>query len=60
LIMTCVPDHIEKIRSVITGISKIPVTEIGRTTEGEDTIQLILPDGKKRPITPAGWDHFKK
>jgi len=60
LILTCAPDNIEKIKSIIKGVSEIPVTEIGRITEARDRIQLICPDGQKRPVTPRGWDHFKK
>lgn len=59
LILTCSPDYIEKIRSIVTGVSEIPLTEIGRITEDKYKIQLILPDGRKRPVTPSGWDHFK-
>ena len=59
LILTCVPDHVESIRSVIKDIRDIPVTEIGRITEAENSIQLLLPDGKTKSVVPSGWDHFK-
>ncbi len=59
LILTCVPDQVENIRSVIKDISDIQVTEIGRITEAEKNIQLLLPDGRIQPVAPSGWNHFK-
>jgi thiamine-monophosphate kinase len=59
LILTCAPNHVERIQSIITRTSDIPVTEIGRITEAMERIQLILPDGRKQAVTPSGWDHFK-
>ena len=58
LIITCSPEHVAKIRSAISAVSDVPVTEVGRITSASKDIQLILPDGTKRRITPAGWDHF--
>jgi thiamine-monophosphate kinase len=59
LILTCVPDYVENIRSVIKDISDIPVTEIGRITEAEKNIQLLFPDGRTESVAPSGWNHFK-
>ena len=59
LILTCVPDHVENIRSVIKDISDIPVTEIGRITEAEKNIQLLYPDGRTESVAPSGWNHFR-
>lgn len=58
LIITCSPDHIAHIRSVIAGVSDIPVTEVGKITDEVGNFLLILPDGTQRRLTPAGWDHF--
>jgi thiamine-monophosphate kinase len=60
LIITCMAENIPHIRSAIASISDVLVSEIGRITETKEKIQLIYPDGSKRPVTPSGWDHFKK
>jgi thiamine-monophosphate kinase len=59
LIMTCSPERVPKIRSLVASISDVPVSEIGRITEAKEKIQLVLPDRSKRSLTPSGWDHFK-
>jgi len=59
LLYTCSVENIPHIRSVIASISDVPVSEIGRITEAKERIQLIHPDGSKRPVTPSGWNHFK-
>lgn len=38
-------------------IAGIPVTEIGEITAG-DSIQLVGMNGRRTPLTPAGWEHF--
>lgn len=48
-----------KIRS-LPGGSGIPVTEIGRIVKREEGYCLVDSRGKKRPLTPAGWDHFRR
>jgi len=60
LIMTCPVESIPKIRSFVASISDVPVSEIGRITKAKEKIQLICPDGRKQPVTPTGWDHFRK
>jgi thiamine-monophosphate kinase len=37
---------------------KRPLFAIGKITD-EKQITLVHPDGRSRPITPTGWDHFK-
>jgi thiamine-monophosphate kinase len=59
LIITCKAENIPRIRSFFESISDVPVSEIGRITEAKKKIQLIRPDGSKKPVTPTGWDHFK-
>jgi thiamine-monophosphate kinase len=59
LILTCSFEDVSHIRSVIASVSDVPVSEIGRITKAQGEIQLILPDGNKRPVKPSGWDHFK-
>ena len=60
LIITCPPEHVDGICSLITSLSHIPVTEIGTITETADGIKLISHDGIPRDMTPSGWDHFAK
>ncbi len=58
LIITCAPEHIKLAQSVIANVSDVPVTEVGKITKPSEGIQLVLPDGTQRPLTPTGWDHF--
>lgn len=58
LIITCPSDSKEKVRDAVAGASDVPVTEIGNIT-AQDGIRLVSPDGARRPVRPAGWDHFK-
>ena len=60
LIITCAPENVAKIRSAVASVGDVPVAEVGKLTDSVDDIQLILPDGTSRQITPAGWDHFSK
>ena len=58
LIITCSPDHVDRICSAVAALSNVPVTEVGRITDASGGIKLILPNGNKRDMIPAGWDHF--
>jgi thiamine-monophosphate kinase len=58
LIITCPADRVAKIRSAVATLSDAPVTEVGKITDTTGQIVLILPDGRQRSVTPAGWDHF--
>ncbi len=60
LIITCSSAHVEQIRSSIAGISDVPVSEVGRITNAPGDIQVILLDGTRRRISPAGWNHFNR
>ena len=57
LIITCLPENVNKIRETILTISDIPVTEVGRIKEDEG-IYLLHSNGVKSPIIASGWDHF--
>jgi thiamine-monophosphate kinase len=59
LIITAASKNVAKIRSAVASISDVPVTEVGKITDSGD-IQLVLSDGTRQPIRPAGWDHFAK
>ncbi len=60
LIITGASKNIAKIRSAVASVSNVPVTEVGKITDSAGDIQLILPDGTRRHLTPSGWDHFTK
>jgi thiamine-monophosphate kinase len=60
LIITSAPKNVVKICSAVASVSDVPVTEVGKITDSVGDIQLILSDGARRHITPAGWDHFAK
>jgi len=60
LIITCPPEHVARIRSLITSLSHIFVSKVATTTEKTDGIKLISRDGIPRDISPSGWDHFSK
>jgi thiamine-monophosphate kinase len=53
LLFTVPQSRLTKLRSL-----KIPVTEIGMITAGK-TVSAVDSAGKKRPLQPAGYDHFK-
>jgi thiamine-monophosphate kinase len=59
LIITCPPENVSSVCSAIEEVSQTPVHEVGNITDGIEDIQLMWPDGTKKPICPQGWDHFK-
>ncbi len=58
LIITCPPDHVNQIRAAIGTVSDLPVTEVGMIVEAAQGIRLIFPDGTRKRVSAAGWDHF--
>ena len=58
LIVTCRPDRVDMIRSAVAQVSPVRITEIGQIKDRDTGMSLILPDGSKRDLSPAGWDHF--
>lgn len=60
LIITCDPENVDRIRTILGHINQDPVSEVGRITDASDGIQLVLPDGNARLMVPSGWDHFSK
>jgi hypothetical protein len=36
-----------------------PLFHIGKTT-ADSRLEIICPNGTSKPISPLGWDHFKK
>jgi thiamine-monophosphate kinase len=45
-------------KTVPSRIAEIPVTLIGRVTKTKK-IELVPEDGKRRPLKPEGWEHFR-
>lgn len=60
LVITCLPEDVERLRSVMTQCCPVPLAEIGRITGIPREITLILPDGGRQPAKPSGWDHFRR
>jgi thiamine monophosphate kinase len=60
LIITTDPKNVAEIRTAVASVSDVPATEVGKISDSVGDIQLILPDGTHRQITPSGWDHFAK
>jgi thiamine-monophosphate kinase len=60
LIITTAPKNVAKIRTAVASVGDVLVTEVGKISDSVGDIQLILPDGTHRQITPSGWDHFAK
>jgi len=48
-----------KVRSVSRGLG-VAVTEIGRIVPREEGYCLVDSRGRKTPLVPAGWDHFRE
>ncbi len=53
LLFTVPPARVKKLCSL-----KLPVTEIGSITSGK-TLSLADARGRKKPLPPAGYDHFR-
>jgi thiamine-monophosphate kinase len=53
LLFTAPPARIKKLRSL-----RLPVTEIGMIVRGKD-LSLIDGAGKRTPLTPRGYEHFR-
>jgi thiamine-monophosphate kinase len=59
LVLTCRPQDVDLLRSIVTRCCPVPLTEVGRITGSAREITLLLPDGNKRPVKPSSWDHFR-
>jgi thiamine-monophosphate kinase len=60
LMITCDPEHMAHIRNTVTGISHIPVTEIGNITANKGAIEIVGSSGNSRRMASSGWDHFSE
>ena len=59
LIITCSARESHRIRSAIAVTYDGPVTEVGRVTEPEKGVRVLLSDGSEQALSPKGWDHFR-
>ncbi len=59
LVITCRPQEVAVLRSVITQCCPVLLTEVGRITDAAGKVTLLLPDGERRPVKASGWDHFR-
>ena len=59
LIITCRPEHVERVRSAIAATYEGPVTQVGEVTTAEQGIRVVLADGSERALSAKGWDHFR-
>ena len=59
LVITCRPQDVDPLRSVISQCGSVPVAEVGRITGAVREITLLFPDGERRPLKPLSWDHFR-
>jgi thiamine-monophosphate kinase len=59
LVCTLAPDKAEAIANAFQVEFQRPLFEIGEITDTEHQIELVLPDGNIKNITPTGWNHFK-
>jgi thiamine-monophosphate kinase len=44
----------------LAGRSGVPVTEIGNIVRRDDGYRLVDSRGRRTPLTPTGWDHFRR
>jgi thiamine-monophosphate kinase len=58
LVITCRPQDVALLRSTVIRCCPVPLTEVGKVTGTAGEITLLLPDGKRVPVKPLGWDHF--
>lgn len=59
LVITCRPQDVAFLRSIMNRCCPGVLTEVGRITGTPREVTLLLPDGKRRPLKPSSWDHFR-
>jgi thiamine-monophosphate kinase len=58
LLCTVSPHAADKIAATFQKEFRRPLFPIGEIID-EKKIELVYPDGKTKPLSPMGWDHFK-
>jgi thiamine-monophosphate kinase len=59
LIFTCTPENVNKIRSAVSAVSDVPVSEIGWISKSAGKIQIERRDGTLYRPDPSGWNHYQ-
>jgi thiamine-monophosphate kinase len=59
LVITCRPQNVDLLRSIICEYGSIPIAEVGKITSASREITLFLPGGGRRLLKPLSWDHFR-
>lgn len=60
LLFTIDPRRVTALRTKWARKFGLKLTEIGRVVRSRSQVTLIERDGTRRPLTPAGYDHFAK
>lgn len=60
LLLTAPPDRVEGLASTVWQATGTPLTEIGEIIPAKEGRTLVLADGRRMPLEPGGWDHFRK
>ena len=58
LLFTIDPRHVTALRQKWARKFALQLTEIGRVVRSRQKVALIEADGSRKPLTPAGYDHF--
>lgn len=58
LIITCLPENSERIRSIAAKASGVPIHEVGKMIVPTDGMRIRKTGGTLIPIEGRGWDHF--
>ena len=59
LLCTAAPQKADEIAQNFQRQFKQPLFRIGKTT-ADRRLEIVYANGTSRPISPRGWDHFKK
>lgn len=60
LLLTAPPDRAERLASIVWQATGTPLTDIGEIIPAKEGRTLLLADGRRVPLEPGGWDHFRK
>ncbi len=58
LILTCLPEHVEHLRSVAGRLGMVPIAEVGKV-RAERGITLLGAGGARHSLKSLSWDHFR-
>jgi thiamine-monophosphate kinase len=58
LLFTIDPRHVTALRKQWARTFTLELTEIGRVVRSREQVTIIGADGSRKPLAPAGYDHF--